>query len=278
VTLELGGKDAMVVLDDAALDRAVDGALWGAFLNAGQVCSSVERIYVERPLYEPFVAELARRARGLRIPDDLGPLISEEQRAKVEELVADALERGAHAETGARRPERDGWFYEPTVLVDVPHDARIEREEIFGPAVSVAQVENEEGGVRAANDSAYGLGASVWTCDATRAARVGARLEAGSVWHNDHSYSYGTFAASWGGRKESGYGRTHSKHGLYDVSNVKFVDRDPGRVAVPWWFPYDDRAAEAFRAALAVVYGRDKLRAAWRHRRGLVELGRRYRR
>ena len=116
----------------------------------------------------------------------------------------------------------------------------------------------------------------MWTRDAARAERVGRRLEAGSVWHNDHSYSYGAFGASWGGRKESGFGRTHSKHGLYDVSNVKFVDRDAGRVPVAWWFPYDDSAADAFRAATAVVYGRGKLRAAWRHRRGLVQLGRRY--
>jgi acyl-CoA reductase-like NAD-dependent aldehyde dehydrogenase len=128
VTLELGGKDAMLVLDDADLERAVDGALWGSFFNAGQVCSGVERILVHERLYDPFVSRLVERTRALRIGDDVGPLISEEQRAKVEELVADARARGARTETGGNALSR-GWFYEPTVLVDVPADARIEREE-----------------------------------------------------------------------------------------------------------------------------------------------------
>ena len=128
VTLELGGKDPMIVLDDADLTRAVDGALWGSFLNCGQVCSGVERIYVQDALYEPFVEELTRKARTL----ELGPLISEEQRDRVAALVADAVARGASVRTGARAPKGTGWFYEPTVLVDVPRDAQIERDETFG--------------------------------------------------------------------------------------------------------------------------------------------------
>jgi acyl-CoA reductase-like NAD-dependent aldehyde dehydrogenase len=264
------------VLDDADLDRAVAGALWGSFMNAGQVCSGVERIYVQGRLYEPFVEELARRTRELRLGEDIGPLVSEEQRAKVEELVADAVAAGARARVGGRRPERPGWFYEPTVLVDVPGGSRIEREEIFGPVVTVARAGNDDAVVNAANSSTFGLGASVWTRDGERAARVARRLQTGSVWHNDHAYSYASAQASWGGRKESGFGRTHSKHGLYDLVSVKFVDRDRGRVPVPWWYPYDERAADAFRASAHVLYGRDRVRSAWRHRRGLVELARRY--
>src|SRR6476619_874843 len=132
VTLELGGKDPMIVLDDADLARAVDGALWASFLNCGQVCSGVERIYVESALYEPFVEELARRARGLRLGDDVGPLISEAARERVARLVADAVDRGAQVHAGGTAPERTGWFYEPTVLSGVDRDARLEREEIFG--------------------------------------------------------------------------------------------------------------------------------------------------
>jgi succinate-semialdehyde dehydrogenase/glutarate-semialdehyde dehydrogenase len=277
VTLELGGKDPMLVLDDADLDRAVDGALWASFTNCGQVCSGVERILVERVLYEPFVEELARRARRLEV----GPLISEEERGRVADLVADAHERGAHLLAGGKTREGPGWFYAPTVLVDVPAQARLHREEVFGPLVEVAPVAGEAEAVRKANEGPFGLGASVWTRDAARADRVARRLRAGCVWHNDHSYSFGAAQASWGGRGESGFGRTHSRHGLYDLTAPKFVDRDSGRVPVPWWFPYDARSADAFRGVLQVLYRsgvRSRATAAWRERRALVAAARRYRR
>jgi acyl-CoA reductase-like NAD-dependent aldehyde dehydrogenase len=241
------------------------------------VCSGVERILVERALYEPFVEELARRARTVEI----GPLISEEQRGRVGDLVADAVAGGARVLAGGAAPDRPGWFYAPTVLVDVPASARIAREETFGPVVEVAPVSGEAEAVRRANGGTFGLGASVWTKDVGRAERVARRLRAGTVWHNDHAYSYGAAQASWGGRGESGFGRTHSKHGLYDLTAPKLVDRDSGRVPAPWWFPYDERSPDAFRAALEVLY-RDGLRsraaAAWRERRALVALARRYRR
>lgn len=275
VTLELGGKDPMIVLDDADLARAVDGALWGSFMNCGQVCSGVERIYVQGALYEPFVEELARKAGTL----ELGPLISEEQRDKVAGLVDDAVARGARVLAGAHAPERTGWFYEPTVLVDVPRDARIEHEETFGPVVTVARVRDDEHAIRAANDSVFALGASVWTRDSDRARRTAKRLRAGTVWHNDHAYSYASSQASWGGRGDSGFGRTHSKLGLYALTSPKFVDRDSGRVPVPWWFPYDEQAVTAFRGVLGALYSDGlpaRARAAWRERRALFALAKRY--
>ena len=287
VTLELGGKDPMLVFEDADLDRAIAGALWGSFANCGQVCSGVERIYVARPLHEAFVEELARRGKRLRIgrgeelETELGPLISEEQRGRVEELVEDAVGRGADVRLGGSRPDVDlpGWFYEPTILTSVEREARLEREEIFGPVVSVTPFADEAEAVRLANGSSFGLGASVWTSDLERAQRVTRRLEAGSVWTNDVAYSYGTGQASWGGTKESGFGRTHSKHGLYELSRVKFADLDRGRVPVPWWYPYGDGVLDGFRGMAGVLYGEGlprKLEAAWRHRRGLLALGRRY--
>jgi succinate-semialdehyde dehydrogenase/glutarate-semialdehyde dehydrogenase len=287
VVLELGGKDAMLVFEDADLDRAVQGALWGAFSNCGQSCASVERIYVARALYQPFVEELGRRAAALRIgagsdlQAELGPLVSEHQRGKVEELVSDALDRGAVAQTGARRPDTGlpGWFYEPTVLTGVAEAASVMREEVFGPVVTVGPFGNEEEAVRLANDSPFGLGASVWTRDPERAGRVGARLEAGTVWTNDVQYSYAAGQAPWGGYKESGFGRTHAKHGLYECSQAKFTDFDRGRVAVPWWYPYGPGALEGFRGLAGVLYGQglvERAAAAWKHRRGLLELGRRY--
>src|SRR5436190_6590081 len=284
VTLELGGKDPMLVCEDADLDRAIAGALWGSFANCGQVCSGVERIYVARPLHEAFVEELARRGKRLRIgrgeelETELGPLISEEQRGRVEELVEDAVGRGADVRLGGSRPDVDlpGWFYEPTILTSVEREARLEREEIFGPVVSVTPFADEAEAVRLANGSSFGLGASVWTSDLERAQRVTRRLEAGSVWTNDVAYSYGTGQASWGGTKESGFGRTHSKHGLYELSRVKFADLDRGRVPVPWWYPYGDGVLDGFRGMAGVLYGEGlprKLEAAWRHRRGLLALG-----
>lgn len=286
LTLELGGKDPMLVLDDADLDRAIAGALWASFANCGQVCSGVERIYVEREAYEPFLAGLAARARSLRIGrgddarTDLGPLVTEEQRSRVEALVADAVAHGAEVVSGGGRPDigLPGWFHEPTVLAGEPASALIRSREIFGPVVTVARIDNEADGVRRANDSAYGLGASVWTRDLERARRVAGRLEAGSVWVNDHAYSYGLGQAPWGGWKESGIGRTHARQGLYAMSRLTFEDADSGRLTPPWWYPYSDMVVDGFRGALGVLYGDGlaaRLGAARRHRRGLLALGRR---
>src|SRR5919201_1009911 len=181
VTLELGGKDPMLVLADADLARAVEGALWGAFSNCGQVCAGVERIYVARERYEEFAGALARRARELRLgrgddpATELGPLVSETQRAKVEDLVAEARERGAEALTGGRRPEGvglPGWFYEPTVLAGGDGSPRLEREEVFGPGVTIAPFADEDEVVALANSTPFGLGASVWTRDVERARRL----------------------------------------------------------------------------------------------------------
>ncbi len=286
ITLELGGKDPMLVLDDADLDRAIGGALWGSFTNCGQVCSGIERVYVAAGLFEPFVAGLAARAAALRIgrgddpATDLGPLVSEEQRGRVEALVADAVEHGAVIAAGGARPPvpLPGWFHEPTVLVGEPPAGRIRNEEIFGPVVTVVSIENDADGVRRANDSSFGLGASVWSRDRVRARRVAAGIEAGSVWVNDHAYSYGICQAPWGGRKDSGYGRTHSKHGLYGMSQLKYTDADGGRLTPPWWFPYSDDLVEGLRGALGALYGDGvtaRGAALVRHRRGLASLVRR---
>jgi succinate-semialdehyde dehydrogenase/glutarate-semialdehyde dehydrogenase len=284
VTIELGGKDPMLVLRDADFGRAVEGAVWGSFANCGQLCVGIERIYVARDLHARFVDALAARARKLRIgrgddPEtDLGPLITEAQRGRVEDLVAEALERGAEAVTGARRPDvgLPGWFYEPTVLVGGEPDARIEQEEIFGPVVTVQPFDDADEAVRLANATSFGLGASVWTRDIARARRLASRIEAGMVWTNDLGHSYGAGPAPWGGRKQSGFGITHSRHALLDMSHLKLVDVDTGRVRVPWWYPYGPHAVDGFKGVLGVLHGDAKLRALWTHRRGLAHLAKRY--
>jgi len=260
VVLELGGKDPMIVFADANLDRALDGALFASFINAGQACVSAERIYVERPVYEEFARGLAERARGLKLGDEVGPLISERQRDKVESL------------TGARRPERAGWFLEPTVI-----EGSLPDEEIFGPVVTVEPFDGEDDAVRRANDTEFGLAASVWTRDLEKARRISRRIDAGMVWVNDFGYSFATGQAAWGGVKGSGFGRTSSRHGLYECTRVKYVDEDRGLLRPAWWFPYDARTEEGLRGMLDLLYGSggERVRAAWRYRRGLVHAMRR---
>ena len=153
--------------------------------------------------------------------------------------------------------------------------SRGEREEVFGPVVTVQPFDDEDEAVTLANASPFGLGASVWTRDAARARKVAARLDAGMVWTNDLAYSYGAGPAPWGGVKESGYGRTHSKHGLYELSRVKLIDLDTGRVPVPWWYPYSPELLDGFRGVLEVMHGR-KPGGLWRHRRGFAALTKRY--
>jgi len=287
VTLELGGKDPMIVFGDCDLERAVAGALWGSFTNCGQVCAGAERIYVERPLYERFTERLVARAAKLRIgrgddPDvDLGPVITEAQRERVEALVEDARDNGATVVTGGSRPETGlpGWFYEPTVLAGKLIEGRVAEEELFGPVVTVEPFDTEERAVSLANGSPYALGASVWTTDAARARRVSAALDAGSVWTNDIAYSYYFAQAPWGGRKSSGYGRTHGLQGLRELVSPKYVDADSGRVPVPWWYPYGADGMEGLKGGLELLYRKgahSRARAAAAKRRGLAHLTRRY--
>jgi succinate-semialdehyde dehydrogenase/glutarate-semialdehyde dehydrogenase len=269
VVLELGGKDAAVVCRDADLERAAQGIVWGAFFNTGQACTSVERVYVDKAVAEPFLARVVEEARRLRVGDpaasevDVGPLTLERQRHIVEEHVADALARGARVLTGGQATPGPGWFYPPTVLAGVDHHMRIMREETFGPVLPVMAVENLEEAVRLANESDYGLTASAWTRDPETARRLQRDLRAGVVTINDCASSFGEPSAPFGGLKHSGYGRTHGRAGLREMVRVKYVTRDPSRRPLVWWFPYD-RGLRAFAvtALQAVHSGRAGARLA----------------
>jgi succinate-semialdehyde dehydrogenase/glutarate-semialdehyde dehydrogenase len=261
VVLELGGKDPMIVLDDADLGLAARGAVWGAFANAGQVCASVERAYVHESIAGDFVDRVVAQANELQVGRydepgvDIGPLVSDRQFGIVSELVDDAVAQGARILTGG--PDvRGGRFYRPTVLVDVRPDMRIMREEIFGPVLPILTVRDEDEAVAAANHSEFGLSASVWTRSKARARRVARRLYVGSVWVNDHMYSHNAPQLPWGGVKSSGFGRTHSKHGVYECVQVKMVGMDSGWVPRPHYFPYRSRQAQFVPTLLRGVYGR----------------------
>jgi succinate-semialdehyde dehydrogenase/glutarate-semialdehyde dehydrogenase len=244
--LELGGKDPMIVLEDADVDVASSGAVWGAFVNAGQTCLSVERCYVVHPHYERFVALCAEKVAKLRVGNgldpgtDLGPLIHERQLQIVEEQVNDAVARGARLVVGGKRlPELGPNFYAPTVLADMKHSMRIMREETFGPVLPVMPVADEAEAVRFANDSEFGLAASVWTRDAARGERIATQLQVGTVMINDAVTCFGISEAPHGGVKASGLGRTHGIAGLQEMVRPKFVDVDAlARVRRPWWYAY----------------------------------------
>jgi len=266
--LELGGKDPMIVLGDAHLPHAVSGALWGAFANAGQTCSGIERAYVMRDVADRFVSGVVEGASRLTVGDPLdwstevGPMISDEQRQTVRELVYDAVAAGATLRCGGPVDVAglSGAFFAPAVLTDCRHDMRIMREEIFGPVLPIVTVDSEEEAITLANDSDFGLGASVWTCDRLKGNRIARELQAGMVWINDHMYSHGAFQTSWGGVKDSGLGRVHSKFGFYECVNVKLVSWERSRVADFWWHPYDETLGRAARAAGKLLYGRESER------------------
>jgi acyl-CoA reductase-like NAD-dependent aldehyde dehydrogenase len=268
--LELGGKDPMIVLPDANIDHAISGALWGGFANAGQTCSGIERVYVLREVSERFIAGVVAGAQALRVGDplgwdtEIGPMVSREQFDLVAELVDDALAAGARMRCGGPVEVPDfpeGAFYAPTVLTGVTHKMRIMREEIFGPVIPIVVVDSEDEAVALANDSRFGLGASVWTSDRPKGERIARELEAGMVWINDHMFSHGACQCSWGGVKDSGVGRTHSKFGLYECVNVKLRVWEPSRFRNPWWHPYDETLGRALRQTAIVLYGRPSIRA-----------------
>ena len=206
-------------------------------------------------------------------------MVSREQFELVCELVDDAVASGATLRCGGPvTPDGlDGAFFAPAVLTGVTHDMRIMREEIFGPVVPIVTVESEEEAIELANDSEFGLGASVWTMDRHKGDRIARRLEAGMVWINDHMYTHAACQCAWGGVKDSGLGRSHSRFGLYECVNVKLVAREPSRTRNFWWHPYDESLGGAMRAAGTLLYGRDedKLGALRRGALPLARVGRR---
>ncbi len=269
--LELGGKDPMLVLEDADLEHAVAGALWAGFANAGQSCSGIERVYAMRGISEEFVSSLVAAARRLKVGNpmswetEIGPLSSRAQLERVRVLVDDAVAAGAELHCGgpvAAPPGCSGPFFAPAVITGVSHEMRLMREEIFGPVLPILTVDSEEEAITLANDSRFGLGASVWTRDRTKGELIARELEAGMVWINDHMYSHGACQCPWGGTKESGLGRTHSQFGFYECVNAKLRSWGPSRVRDPWWHPYDETLGRALRQTATVLYGRPSIRAS----------------
>jgi acyl-CoA reductase-like NAD-dependent aldehyde dehydrogenase len=266
VSLELGGKDPMIVLSDADLERAANAAVYYSMLNTGQTCISIERVYVEAPVYDPFVAKVTEKARALRhgMPNgpgsvDVGAMTHGPQVDVVERHVEDARARGARVLVGGRREDRPGHWFEPTVLADVDHEMAIMREETFGPTLPIMRVADADEAVRLANDSPYGLGASVFSSDVARGEAIARRLESGSVCVNDALVNYYALELPMGGAKASGLGYRHGPGGIrkFTQHQALLVSRLHLRRDVHM-YPYRARTSRLLQRGLRLLYGRGR--------------------
>jgi succinate-semialdehyde dehydrogenase/glutarate-semialdehyde dehydrogenase len=255
--LELGGKDAMIVLADADLDIAASAAVWGSYTNCGQVCLSVERLFVEESISESFATLCVGKTKKLRLgpgsdpSTDVGPLIRPQHVQRMSELIRDAVSRGARVLCGGHpRPDLGPNFFEPAVIVGVDSSMKLFQEETFGPILALQSVRDAETAIARANDSSFALSASVWTGDTQRGEAIAKRLRAGAVMVNDAISYFAIAEAPHGGCSASGWGRTHGKAGLLEMVQTKYIDIDRlPRREKPWWYRYGadlERAADAF--------------------------------
>jgi acyl-CoA reductase-like NAD-dependent aldehyde dehydrogenase len=266
VSLELGGKDPMIVLRDADLERAANAAVFWSMQNTGQTCISVERVYVEEPIYDQFVDRVASKARELRMGTpgafgsvDVGSFINPPQIDIVEEHVRDAVEKGARVLVGGHRGTGEGAFFEPTVLVDVDHTMECMTEETFGPTLPIMKVADAEEAIRLANDSPYGLQASVYTKDIARGEQVARRIEAGAVVVNDANANYIALEAPMGGWKTSGLGVRHGPEGIrkYTKRQTILLSRFVMKKDL-YFFPYKSGTSNLLLRVMKLLYGRGK--------------------
>ena len=269
-SLELGGKDPMVVLRDADLERAANTAVWGSMMNAGQTCISIERAYVEAPVYDEFVAKVAEKVRALRqgrsgAPGsvDVGAVTFPPQLDVIEDHVSDAVAKGARVLVGGKRGVEGsgGDFFEPTVLVDVDHTMKCMTEETFGPTLPIMKVADEDEAVRLANDSIYGLAGSVFGRDTAHAESVARRLDTGAVCVNDAIVNYFALELPMGGVKASGLGSRHGAGGIRKYCSQQALLVTPRALARKkdvTMFPYKARTSKLLAGAFKLLYGRGK--------------------
>jgi len=267
VVLELGGKDAAIVAPDANLKRAVPGIVWYAMANTGQTCAGIERVYVHRDIYSRFVSDAITLVKTLSVgsgiyqDSQVGPLTNERQLNIVEAQVEDAKAKGAQVLTGGHRLNMEGYFYAPTVLVDVTPDMNIMQQETFGPVLPIIKVDSLEEAIQAANESKFGLTGSIWTSNKARGIQLAKQMRAGAVNINDHSFHLAEPGAAWGGIGHSGFGRTHGEASLLEMVNRKLITTDMRQGALePWWYPYNEKTTHFLSNAIYLLYGPRKRR------------------
>lgn len=237
VAFELGGKDPMIVCADAPLERTTNGAIWGAFTNSGECCTSVERVYVMKSIADKFINLAVNKTKELKLVDEIPPMINRKQLMKVEQHIKDAKTKGARILCGGMRVKGKGFFFEPTVLVNVNHKMKIMTEETFGAVLPIMQVKDEKEAIHLANDSDYGLGASVWSRNINKSKKIADQLKSGIVWINDVNIPYPNYP--WGGCKMSGFGKVLSKYGILEFTHIKHINiASDSKDKREWWYPY----------------------------------------
>ncbi|MBW2272993.1 MAG: aldehyde dehydrogenase family protein [Deltaproteobacteria bacterium] len=261
-TLELGGKDAMLVCADADLDRAAQGAVLGSCMNTGHYCCGTERIYVVDEVYDEFLGKVVEQARELRQGAegefDVGAIFWDKQLDIIERHMEDARAKGAKVLVGGRRnPELEGLFYEPTVVVNVSHEMQLMTEETFGPIAAIMKVKDEEEAIRLANDSDYGLSGNVWTTDTEKGFRIAQRIETGGVCVNDMTLTYGIPEAPFGGRKASGVGQINGAHGIRGYCHAQPIIADrKGKGDIQGGYPYTRKSEEGMQRLIRILWGK----------------------
>ncbi len=263
-TLELGGKDAMIVCADADLERAAAGAVYLSMFNTGQVCMSVERIYVVDSVADEFIRLVTDKAAEITYgpgDTDMGPLFWDRQMDIVTRHIEDAKEKGAQVVVGGARGDGDGLYFQPTLVLGAHHDMQLMTEETFGPIAAVMRVRDEDEAIRLANECKYGLSGSVFTKDAAKARRIAAQLTTGSVVHNDAAVIYGVPEAPFGGRKDSGLGHVNGTDALRSFTHAQpvLVDRwQPKRESI--WYPYSEKTIQNLDGLIRYGFGNRVLR------------------
>ena len=254
--MELGGKDPMIVCSDADLERAANAAIWGAFTNAGQTCASVERVYVMNDVADEFTRLVVEKTRKLRSyldsPDEfeIGPMTVLSQYEIVKKHIREAQLKAKIAVGGLPEKRTTGWYIPATVITDVNHSMNFMKEETFGPTLPIMRVNSEEEAIKLANDSDFGLTASVFTKSNKKGKAIARQIKAGSVCVNDCLYSHGLKETPWMGLKDSGFGIAHSKWGIEEMAQRKHINYDimPTKRNL-WWYPYSKDLHESMKGA-----------------------------
>lgn len=261
--LELGGKDAMIVMKDADIEHASSAAVWGAFTNAGQCCASVERVYVHKDISEKFIELVVEKTSRLKIgnglePDtDIGPLTTKSQLDTVLRHVEDARMKGAEILTGGERPAGlKGYFYKPTIITNVDQTFECVHEETFGPLMPIMTFDDDQQAIRYANDTPYGLNAYIWSQNLKKARLLASYLKCGTVCINECVYTHALPQTPWGGVSGSGFGRTHGTDGLKEMVNLHHVHTNRStRYEDVWWYRYNANLYESFKKLTRLMTG-----------------------
>ncbi|MCP5493910.1 MAG: aldehyde dehydrogenase family protein [Leptospiraceae bacterium] len=262
LSLELGGKDPMIVLADADLERATNGACWAGYQNAGQTCAGIERVYVHESIYDTFVEIMIQKTKKLRhgvdrdFEIDMGSMTTKDQLQTVMKQVDAALDSGAKiVAQSSPTNNANGYFYPATLMTNVNHSMKIMTEETFGPVLPVMKFKDVEEAIRLANDSNYALTSSVWTKDIKLGKKIATRIEAGVTTINDHLYTHGQSETPWGGWKATGIGRTHSAIGLDEMTQPKVISWDLIHSKRNlWWYPFSKDTYNALLDTLRFVF------------------------